>query len=86
MPQKYRDWQDWIQGVYFQNNKAGLFDKDGEIGDVDTKLHCTYTKEGRFCCGVSAVELSDGAIKGRRCETVDYSAKNLITIMAEGKT
>jgi hypothetical protein len=34
--------------------------------------------------GVSAVELSDGTIEGRRCETF-YSAKNLITIMAEGK-
>jgi hypothetical protein len=28
----------------FPKNESGLFDKDGEIGDVDTKLHCKYTK------------------------------------------
>jgi hypothetical protein len=65
----------------FPKNDAGLFDKYGEIGDVNTKLHCKYTKEGRFCFGVSADELSDGMIEGRRCETFDHSAKDHITIM-----
>jgi hypothetical protein len=69
----------------FPKNEAGLYDKDGQIGDVDTKLHCKYTKEGRFCFGGSAVELSDGTIEWRRCETFDYSAKNLITITTEEK-
>jgi hypothetical protein len=67
----------------FPKNEAGLYDKDGQIGDVDTKMHCKYTKEGRFYVGVSVVELSDGTIEGRRCETFDYSAKNRITITAE---
>jgi hypothetical protein len=69
----------------FQKNEDGLFDKDGEIGDVDTKLHCKYRTEGLFCFGVSDVELSNGMIEGRRCETFDYCAKNLITITVEGK-
>jgi hypothetical protein len=69
----------------FPKNEAGLYDKDGRIGNVDTKLHCKYTKEGRFCFGVSAVELIDGTIEGRRCETFDYSAKNLITTTGEDK-
>jgi hypothetical protein len=69
----------------FPKNEAGLYDKDGRIGDVDTNLLCKYTKEGRFCFGVSDVELSDDTIEGRRCETFDYSAKNLITITAEEK-
>jgi hypothetical protein len=69
----------------FPKNEAGLYDKDGRIGNVDTKLHCKYTKEGRFCFGVSAVELNDGTIEGRRCETFDYSAEIPITITAEGK-
>lgn len=69
----------------FPRNEGGLYDKDGGIGDVDTKLHCKYPKEGRFCFGVSAVELNDGRIEGRRCATFDYSAKNLITITGEEK-
>jgi hypothetical protein len=69
----------------FPKNEAGLYDKDGRIEDVDTNLHCKYKKEGRFCFAVSAVELSDGTIEGRRCETFDYSAKNLVTITAEEK-
>jgi hypothetical protein len=69
----------------FPKNEAGLYDKDGRIGNVDTKLHCKYKKEGGFCVGVSAIELSDGTIEGRRCETFDYSAKNLITITAQKK-
>jgi hypothetical protein len=69
----------------FPKNEAGLYDKHGRIGNVDTKLHCKYTKEGRFCFGVSAVELNDGTIEGRRCETFDYSAKILLTIAAEEK-
>jgi hypothetical protein len=69
----------------FPKNEVGLYDKYGPIGDVDTKLHCKYTTEGRFCFGVSAVELSDGTIEGRRCETFDYPAKNLVTITTEEK-
>jgi hypothetical protein len=69
----------------FPKNEAGLFDIAGQIGDVDAELHCKYTKEGRFCVGVSYVEVSGGTIEGRRCETFDYSAKNLITITAEEK-
>jgi hypothetical protein len=69
----------------FPNYEVGVYDKDDHIGDVDTNMRCKYTKEGRFCSGVSAVELSDATIKGRHCETFDYSAKNLIAITAEGK-
>jgi hypothetical protein len=69
----------------FPNNEVGLYDKYGPIGDFDTKLHCKYTMESRFCFGVSAVELSDGTIEGRHCETFDDPAKNLITITAEGE-
>jgi hypothetical protein len=39
----------------FPRNEGCLYDKDGGIGDVDTKLHCKYPKEGHFCFGVSAV-------------------------------
>jgi hypothetical protein len=69
----------------FPRNEGGLYEKDGVIGDVDTKLNCKYPKEGRFCYGVSAVELNDGTIEGHRCATFDYSAKNLITITGEVK-
>jgi hypothetical protein len=69
----------------FPRNEGGLYDKDGGIGDVDTKLHCKYPKEGRFCFGVSAVELDDGRIEGRRCATFDYSTKNVITVMGGEK-
>jgi hypothetical protein len=69
----------------FPRNEGGLYDKDGGIGDVDTKLHYKYPKEGRFCFGASAVELNDGIIEGRRCATFDYSTKNLITITGEEK-
>jgi hypothetical protein len=69
----------------FPKNEAGLYDKHGRIGNVDTKLHCKYTKEGRFCLGVSAVRLNNGTIEGRRCETFHYSEKILITITAEEK-
>jgi hypothetical protein len=44
----------------FSRNEGGLYDKDGGIGDVDTKIYYKYPKEGRFCFGVSAVELNDG--------------------------
>jgi hypothetical protein len=67
----------------FPKNEALLYDKDGQVCDADTKLYCKYTKEGRFWVGVSAVELSDDKIEGRRCKTFDYSAKNIITIKAE---
>jgi hypothetical protein len=55
----------------FAKNEAVLYDEDGQIGDVNTKLHLKYTKEGNFCFGVSAVELSDGTTEGRRCKTFD---------------
>jgi hypothetical protein len=60
-----------------------LYDNDGGIGDEDTKLQCKYPKEGRFCFGVSAAELNDERIEGRRCAMFDYSTKNLITITGE---
>jgi hypothetical protein len=69
----------------FPRNEGGLYDKDGGIGDVDTKIHCKYRKEGRFCFDLSAVELNDGIIEGRRCARFDNSAKNLITITGEEK-
>jgi hypothetical protein len=69
----------------FPRNEGDLYDKDGGIGDVDTKLHFKYPKEGRFLFSVSAVELNDGRIDGRRCAPFDYSAKNLITITREEK-
>jgi hypothetical protein len=52
---------------------------------VEKKLHCKYLNEGLFCFSVSAVELNDGRIEGRRCATFDYSAKNLIAITGEEK-
>jgi hypothetical protein len=55
----------------FPRNEGGLYDKDGVIGDVDTKFHCKYPKEGRFCVGVSAVELNNRRIEGRHCATFD---------------
>jgi hypothetical protein len=45
---------------YFPRNEGGVYDKDGRIVYMDTKLHCKYPKEGRFCFVVSAVELDDG--------------------------
>jgi hypothetical protein len=69
----------------FPKNEAGVYDEHGWIGNVNTKLHYKYTKEGRFCVGVSAVELNDGTIEGRRCKSFDYSVKILTTITAEEK-
>jgi hypothetical protein len=62
-----------------------MYDKEGNIPDVETKLHVKYAKEGRFSFGVASVELSNGTLEARRCETFDYSAKNLITITAGKK-
>jgi hypothetical protein len=47
----------------FPRNEGGLYDKDGGIRDVDTKLNCKYPKEGRFCFSVSDVELNDGTFE-----------------------
>jgi transposase len=69
----------------FPRDDDGLYDNEGSIADVETKLHVKYAKEGRFSFGVAAVALLDGTIEGRRCKTFDYSAKNLITITAEEK-
>jgi hypothetical protein len=67
----------------FPRDEDGLYIKDGDIADVDTKLHEKYPKEGRLSFGVSAVELQDGTVEGRHTRTFDYSAKNLVTITAE---
>jgi hypothetical protein len=66
-------------------NENGMYDKEGGIPDVEKKLHVKYAKEGRFSFGVALVELSNGTLEGRRCDTFDFSAKNLITINAEEK-
>jgi hypothetical protein len=63
----------------------GLYDNEGSVADVETKLHVKYAKEGRLSFGVAAVELLDGTKEGGRCKTFDYSAKNIITITAEEK-
>jgi hypothetical protein len=60
-----------------------MYDKEGNIPDVETKLHVKYAKEGRFSFGEALVELSNGTLEGHCCETFDYSAKNLITVTAK---
>jgi hypothetical protein len=88
VPQEDGDRADGRTGdtVYsFPRNEGGLYDNDRGIGDVDTILHYKYPKEGRFCFGVSAVELNDDRIEGHRCKIFEYSAKNLITITGEEK-
>jgi hypothetical protein len=69
----------------FPRNENGMYDKEGNIPDVETKLHVKYAKEDSFFFGEASVELSNGALGGRRCETFDYSAKNLITVTTEEK-
>jgi hypothetical protein len=69
----------------FPLDEDGIYDAEGGIAEVDTKLHVKYAKEGRFNFGVAAVMLHDGTVGRRRCRTFDYSAKNLITITAEEK-
>ena len=39
-----------------------------------------YEKEGRFCQGVSKVEIQDGTITGKRCPVFDYTEKKIFTI------
>jgi hypothetical protein len=69
----------------FPRDEKVIFDIDGEVAKVDTKLHVKYAKEGCFSFGVVAVLLSDGTVEGQQCKTFDYSAKNLIMISAEEK-
>jgi hypothetical protein len=65
----------------FPRDNDGVYNKDGDLAKVDTKLHVKYAKEGRFPFGVSAVKLLDGTVQGRRCRTFYYSAKNLVFFM-----
>jgi hypothetical protein len=60
-----------------------VYNKEGDLEKVETKLHVKYAKEARFSFGVAAVKLLDGTVEGRQCRTFDDSAKNLITITAE---
>jgi hypothetical protein len=62
-----------------------VYNKEGEIEKVDTKLHVKYAKQGRFSFGVATVKLLDRTVEGRRCRPFDYFAKNLITITSEEK-
>jgi hypothetical protein len=64
--------------VSFRWNEDALFDNEGKIADVDTKLQ-------RLSFGVAAVELIDGTVEGRRCKTFHYSVEHLLTITAEEK-
>jgi hypothetical protein len=46
----------------FPRDENGIYDAEGGIADVDTKLHVTYAKEGQFSFGVAAVMLHDGTV------------------------
>jgi hypothetical protein len=69
----------------FPRDADGVYNSEGEVAKLDTKLHVKYAKEGRFSCGVAAVKMHDGTVEGRRCRTFDYLAKNLIPITREEK-
>jgi hypothetical protein len=69
----------------FPRNENEMYDKADGTPDVETKIHLKDAKEGRFSFSVASVELSNGMLEGCRCETFDYSAKNLITNTAEEK-
>jgi hypothetical protein len=64
----------------FPRNADRVYNSEGDVDRVDTKLH-KYAKEGKFSFGVSAVNMNDGNVEGRRCRTFDYSAKNLDNFM-----
>jgi hypothetical protein len=51
------------------------------VTSIQNCIANTQSKAG-FVLGVSAIELGNGTIKGRHCETFDYSAK---TVTAEEK-
>jgi hypothetical protein len=68
-----------------RRDSYGVYNKEGDLEKVETKLHVKYAKEGRFSFGVATLKLLARFVEGRRCRTFDYSAKNLITIIAEEK-
>ena len=60
------------RGVYNTNNQP-------------KKATFKYEQEGRFCLGVTKVEIQDGTIIGKRCPVFDYTEKQIITINAYKK-
>jgi hypothetical protein len=54
----------------FPRDNDGVYNKDGDLAKVDTKLHVKSAKEGRFSFGVAAVKLLDGTVEGRQCRTL----------------
>ena len=49
------------------------------------KQPLSTSKGGRFCLGVTKVEIQDGTIIGKLCPMFDYTEKKIITIDAYKK-
>ena len=56
-----------------------------ETNNQPKKATFKYEQEGRFCLGLSKIEIKNGTITGKRCPVFDYSGKNIVTIDAYKK-
>jgi hypothetical protein len=65
----------------FPRNENGMYEKEGGIPDVETKLNVKYAKQGRFSFGIASVELSNGTLDGSRCDTFDYSRPKTLLLL-----
>ena len=60
---------------------------DVKTGKCDTnnqpkKSTFKYEQEGRFCLGVSKIEVRNGTRTGKRCPVFDFSGKGIVNIDA----
>ena len=73
----------------FPINEEGRVDVKICVYETDNqpkKATFKYEQEGRFCLGVSKVEIKeDGTIIGNRCPVFDYTGKKIVTISAYKK-
>ena len=69
--------------VLFPRNAEGkVYVKRGvyETNNKPNRATFKYEQEGRFCLGVSNVEIKDGTITGKRFTVFDYTENKIFTI------
>ena len=61
--------------------KMGKYDTCNQPKNATFK----YKQEGRFCLGVSNIEIKNGTIRGKKCPVFDYSGGKIVNIDAYKK-
>ena len=72
--------------ILFPKKEEGGVDVERGVYDTNNqpkRASFKYEQEGRFCLGVSKVEIKeDGTIIGNRCPVFYYTGKKIVTISA----